>query len=203
MNTVKLVLHNTTNHVMHNVRIGARKLEPGMDLQPFGDIPQLAPGATHKVNVYIDFSGKTKPAKFDICFEKPRGTEGAMDKASFGLSVPAFAGELVAPVEMGEDAFDASSKALRGMHEHSQPFTAPPGSEATLRERVLLLANLFPVPSIDDKVFKFSGCTLSDDSAVLLLIDLQQNVVRGNSEATLLCRHIVKDVKEALLKAVA
>mmetsp|Transcript_56869 Transcript_56869/g.133332 ORF Transcript_56869/g.133332 Transcript_56869/m.133332 type:complete len:826 (+) Transcript_56869:127-2604(+) len=203
MSTIRLTLQNTSNNPMHNIQVGNTRLEPGMELQPFTEVTMLSAGASTKVNLYIDFGGKTKAAKFDICLEKPRGgADGAIDKGTYAVSVPAVAGELVVAIGMEEEAFDLQQKKLRGMHENQQPLTIPEGAEALVRDRVLTGCNLYPLPQTDAAIFKFAGAALTaEESAVLLTVDLAQKVVRGNSEATLLCRQIVKDVKEALGKA--
>eukprot|EP00961_Rhodomonas_salina_P097933 1317993-Rhodomonas_salina.2 len=40
--------------------VGNTRLEPGMELQPFTEVTMLSAGASTKVNLYIDFGGKTK-----------------------------------------------------------------------------------------------------------------------------------------------
>ena len=44
MNSIKLVLHNTTNLPLTNVRVGEQRLEDGMQLQPFGEVATLEIG---------------------------------------------------------------------------------------------------------------------------------------------------------------
>lgn len=41
-------------------QVGNTRLEPGMELQPFTEVTMLSAGASTKVNLYIDFGGKTK-----------------------------------------------------------------------------------------------------------------------------------------------
>ena len=196
MNTVKLVVTNTLSAPLTRVRVGDTRLESGMRLQPFAEIAALQPGASTSVNLYVDFGGKTRAANFDICTE--RGT--------YPVSVAVGAGELVTPVALSPDEFDALAAGLRGMHEHR--VALPPGAAGAaadaappLAERVLVLCNLAPVAGGGDGVHRFAGRTLGggeEGAMVLLAVDAAQGQVRGNSESTLLCRQLVKDVVNAL-----
>ncbi len=197
MNTVKLVVRNTLSAPLTRIRVGETRLEPGMRIQPFAEIAALQPGASTSVNLYVDFGGKTRAANFDICTE--RGT--------YPVSVAVGAGELVTPVALSSDEFDALAAGLRGMHEHRvalPPDAAAAAAAATappLAERVLVLCNLAPVAGGGDGVHRFAGRTLEggeEGAMVLLAVDTAQGQVRGNSESTLLCRQLVKDVVNAL-----
>ena len=42
----------------------------GVYAQPFGEVASLAAGGKSSVNLYIDFAGNTRPAKFDILTDK-------------------------------------------------------------------------------------------------------------------------------------
>ena len=87
-NAIKLVLHNTTNLPLTNLCIGEQRLEDGMSLQPFGEVASLPAGGKSVVNLYVDFGGKTRGAKFDL----------KHDRGSFPVVLNPPAGELVAPL---------------------------------------------------------------------------------------------------------
>jgi hypothetical protein len=192
MNTVKLVLRNTLSAPLTKVRVGDTRLEDGMQLQPFAEIATLPPGGSTSVNLYVDFGGKTRAANFDVQTE--RGT--------YPVSVAVGAGELVSPVELALEEFEALAAGLRGMHEHKVPLPAD-ADAAAAADRVLLLCNLAPVgdaaAAAAAGVLRFAGRTLGAEGAVVLVtVDAGQGQVRGNSESTLLCRQLVKDVVNAL-----
>jgi hypothetical protein len=53
----------------------------------------------------------------------------------------------------------------------------------------------------EEGTLKFASCTMNADKTPLLVtIDIEGEVVRGNSECTLLSRQLTKDIKETLSK---
>ena len=72
--------------------------------QPFGEVATLAPAGKSTVNLYVDFGGKTRAAKFDI----------VTDKGSYPVVLNPPAGELVAPLCLSEAEFDTLAKGLKG-----------------------------------------------------------------------------------------
>jgi len=189
-NAIKLVLHNTTNLPLTNLCIGEQRLEDGMSLQPFGEVASLPAGGKSVVNLYVDFGGKTRGAKFDL----------KHDRGSFPVVLNPPAGELVAPLSLSEDAFDSLASSLKGMHEARQPIAGlGDKSSEVIVERVALLFNGYLVSS-SDEMHKFAARAMTSDAAPLLLaIDVTDGQVRGNSEMTLLSRQITKDIKETLV----
>ncbi|EKX35531.1 Adaptor protein complex 3 subunit beta [Guillardia theta CCMP2712] len=192
MNTVKLSLHNTTNVLMQNVRIGDKRLEAGMELEPFSDVALLPASSTNSVKIHINFGGKMRSAKFDL----------VTDKGTYPVALTPSAGELVNPLLLSEPEFDELAKGLRGMHECK--LTLPPVDDKPaeeIREKVLLLCNMYPVDSQTEGIYKFAGRDLGGEAknVVLVALDVQGTLV-GRSESTLLSRQIVKELKDAFLK---
>ena len=68
----------------------------------------------------------------------------------------------MAPLAVSEAEFDTLAKGLKGMHEAKQPLS---GLELKtveeIKERVLLLANVFPVADASDGTLKFASRSLS------------------------------------------
>jgi len=192
-NTVKISLSNTTNVPINNIHVGDRRLESGMTLEEFVPIGALAPGCSTSVKMYVGFGSKLRPAKFDL----------ATEKGSYAVSLVPPAGELLAPVGMDEQEFARVSATLGGMHEKKEVLEGLKIDALTARSRMLLLCNMFTLPEGEDgaEVIRLAGKTLGEEgNAVLLTLDVTEGFLKGNSESTVLCRTILKEVKEALLK---
>lgn len=194
-NTVKITLLNTTSLPINNIRVGERRLEPGMTIEEFVPIAALAPGASTSVKMYVGFGGKLRPAKFDL----------ATEKGNYAVSLVPPAGELLAPVAMDASEFLRIAATLGGMHEKKEVGLEFKIDAETARNRVLRLCNMYALPASGEEettgMIRLAGKTLGNESNhVLLTVDIDEGSLKGNSESTVLCRTILKEVKEALLK---
>ena len=193
MTSIRLSLKNTTNQPLASVRVGATKLEAGMDLQPFSEIV-LGAGQTQSVNLYIDFAGKIQDAAFDL----------TTDKGSYPVSLAVTAGEIIVPATMDKAGWEKLASGLKGMHEHKQKVDkAPEGTREEIEERILTLCNMAVISSEDPSEYLFAAVSVCTDASpvliALIIDDAGGATLRGHSEKTLLARQLVKAVKEAVI----
>ena len=103
MTSVELSFTNSGAEEIKDIRVGAKKLAPGMALHEFAGINVLAPSATLCGTLGIDFNDSTQPATFDL----------VAGRRTFSLSITAPVGELLMPLAMSEADFNLNQ--VRGL----------------------------------------------------------------------------------------
>ncbi|XP_078684909.1 AP-3 complex subunit beta-1-like isoform X4 [Branchiostoma floridae x Branchiostoma belcheri] len=193
---VELTFTNHTDSPVSNIRIGEKKLQAGMTLQEFPEIPTLPGGGSMSVSIGIDFKDTIQPANFQICTQDRK----------YNVSIKPPVGELLQAVTMSEADFTAQQSKLTGMNENSGKASIPSqhNNSKTITSRISELANVAPVSSSQDGLYRFAGKTVSGGTLLLVTVKVGEDnsaSITVNCEKMAICSMLVKEVKQKLSQA--
>uniref|UniRef100_A0A8C3U0M0 AP-3 complex subunit beta n=1 Tax=Catharus ustulatus TaxID=91951 RepID=A0A8C3U0M0_CATUS len=190
---VQVTVTNTTDQKIENIRIGEKKLPPGMRMHEFNPIECLEPGGSLTATMGIDFCDSTQTASFQLCTKDDQ----------FHVNIQPPVGELLLPVTMSEKDFKKEQGMLTGMNETSATIAVAPQNSARLViiERVLKAANLGVVPSGQDNIHRFAAKTVHSGSLMLVTVELKENSTAQliiNTEKTVIGSVLLRELKPVL-----
>ncbi|KAH9524487.1 AP-3 complex subunit beta-2 [Bulinus truncatus] len=190
--SLELTFTNQGEKPFTNIKIGEKKIQPGMEINDFPEIASLGVGACTSVLMGINFNDTTQPASFQLVTEQK----------TFSLSISAPVGELLQPHTMGENEFKAQRAKLGGMNENKENCEIPEVKKCPqgVCSSVLSVANLLQVPSSDPAVFNFAAHTLATTTLVLVVVSIagKNAKVTVNCEKMVIGSMLLKDIKRSL-----
>ncbi|XP_010287746.1 PREDICTED: AP-3 complex subunit beta-1, partial [Phaethon lepturus] len=193
MVSVQVTVTNTTDQKIENIRIGEKKLPPGMRMHEFNPIECLEPAGSLTVSMGIDFCDSTQTASFQLCTKDDH----------FSVNIQPPVGELLLPVTMSEKDFKKEQGMLTGMNETSATIAVAPQNSTRLViiERVVKAANLGVVPSGQDSVHRFAAKTVHSGSLMLVTVELKESSTAQliiNTEKTVIGSVLLRELKPVL-----
>ncbi|XP_042681702.1 AP-3 complex subunit beta-1 isoform X2 [Centrocercus urophasianus] len=193
MVSVQVTLTNTTDQKIDNIRIGEKKLPPGMRMHEFNPIECLEPERSVTVSMGIDFCDSTQTASFQLCTKDDH----------FNVSIQPPVGELLLPVTMSEKDFKKEQGMLTGMNETSATVNVAPQNSTSrvIIERLMKAANLGVVPSGQDKIHRFAAKTVHSGSLMLVTVELKESSTAQliiNTEKTVIGSVLLRELKPVL-----
>lgn len=192
MTSIELTLTNSSDNQLAGIKIGDKKLQPGMEIQDFPEISSLGVGASTSVLMAINFNDTTQPATFDLCTLEQK----------FNVSITAPVGELLQPYTMSPNEFTQQQGKLTGMNENSGSITLPDGKQDStfVCTCVLKVANVLQVPASDENVYQFAAKTLATETLTLISVKITDKTAKitVNCEKMVIGAMLLKDVKNSL-----
>ncbi|GFO30668.1 Ap-3 complex subunit beta [Plakobranchus ocellatus] len=193
MVSLELTFLNAGDKPFTCLKIGDKKIQPGMEIHDFPEIASLGVGSTSMALMGINFNDTTQAAGFQLSCEQ----------GSFPVSISAPVGELMQPHTMGESEFKSQQGKLGGMNENKETVaiaennSSPEGLCLCVRS----VANLLQVPSSQSDVYLFAAQTLATSTLVLVSIKVQgkSSKVTVNCEKMVIGTMLMKDLKKALV----
>uniref|UniRef100_A0A2C9JVD6 AP-3 complex subunit beta n=1 Tax=Biomphalaria glabrata TaxID=6526 RepID=A0A2C9JVD6_BIOGL len=190
--TLELIFTNQSDAPFTAIKIGEKKIQPGMEIHDFPEIASLGVGACTSVLMGINFNDTTQPASFQLVTEQK----------TYSLTISAPVGELLQPHTMGENDFKAQKAKLGGMNENQESCDVPESKRTphSICSAVMTVANLLQVPSSDPSIFNFAAHTLATSTLVLVSVNTGgKNVkVTVNCEKMVIGSMLLKDIKRSL-----
>jgi len=192
MCNVELTLNNLGSDELTDVKVGAKRLSPGMAVHDFPAVPNILPGGNVNVSLGVNFNDTTQAAKFDLVASGRCHNVNLLPKV----------GEIVRAVSLPENAFNQEQSKLRGMNETSAEAELPSAhaDEDSIKKRIYQAANVIQVPSTEEGVIKFAAQTLTSRSLALvrLTTDGTATKLTINCEKIVVGSMLAKELKEAL-----
>ncbi|CAC5376615.1 AP3B [Mytilus coruscus] len=194
MVSIELMFTNNKDDAISAIKIGDKKLQPGMEIQDFPEIDSLGNGATTTAVFSINFNDTTQPAKFDLC---------TMDQ-KFNVSITAPVGELLQPHTMSEGEFTSQQGKLGGMNENSGMVKLPENKRdsTSICKCVHTVANVIQIPSQSTQLFQFAAQTVATNTLTLISIKKTDDSakVTVNCEKMVIGSMLFKDLKSIFVK---
>ncbi|XP_078419308.1 AP-3 complex subunit beta-1 isoform X1 [Cetorhinus maximus] len=193
MVSVQIILTNSSDKEVRNIRIGERKLASGMQMHDFYEIECLEPGISKTVSMGIDFCDSTQAANFQLCTFNDH----------FSVSVQPPVGELLLPVTTSEKDFKKEQGKLTGMNENSTAITGSPqnSSGQAVVHKVVNMANVGVVPSGQDNIHRFAAKTVNSGALVLITIEVKEGSTMQlsiNTEKSVIGSVLLRELKSVL-----
>lgn len=193
MVSIELSFANNGEKTLSGIKVGQKKIQPGMDIHDFPEIAVLAPKNSTTVLMAINFNDTTQPAGFEICTEDKK----------FNVSITAPVGELLQPYNIHEKEFIKEQGKLSGMHENSTKIKIDEDkcNAKSIATCVHKVANVLQVPSTEENTYRFSGQTVASNTPVLITVSIKDE---GSGKLTVNCEKMVigtmlmKDIKSSL-----
>lgn len=196
MVSVDITFTNHNDRPLSGIRVGQKKLQPGMEIQEFPEIANLGGGASITVLMAIDFNDTTQPAHFQICTHSK----------AFSVSITAPVGELLQPTTITENDFIKLQGKLTGMNETSASIDVPEGNNNAdaICGCIHEVANVVQVATSENNIYRFAGKTVATGSDVLITIKVLDNnkvQVIVNCDKIIIGSMLLKELKTSLSKA--
>jgi AP-3 complex subunit beta len=158
LNMISLKFENKSDSTWSNISVENVRLESGMEYKGFDPIAELKARAQQDVTIHVNFFNKVDPVKFQVM----------ANNRSFNCKLPSVAGELLRPLVLQHDEFEALQKRLSGMQERTATF---PCVHTTELPR--LVTTQFAVAALarhdeEKHVYRFCGRRLADQAHVLI-----------------------------------
>ncbi|XP_076101295.1 AP-3 complex subunit beta-1-like isoform X4 [Mytilus galloprovincialis] len=194
MVSIELVFTNNKDDAISAIKIGDKKLQPGMEIQDFPEIDSLGEGATTTAVFSINFNDTTQPAKFDLCTTDQK----------FNVSITAPVGELLQPHTMSEGEFTSQQGKLGGMNENSGTVKLPENKRdsASICKCVHTVANVIQIPSQNTQLYQFAAQTVASNTLTLIIIKQTDDSAKltVNCEKMVIGSMLFKDLKSIFVK---
>ncbi|VDI24967.1 AP-3 complex subunit beta [Mytilus galloprovincialis] len=194
MVSIELVFTNNKDDAISAIKIGDKKLQPGMEIQDFPEIDSLGEGATTTAVFSINFNDTTQPAKFDLCTTDQK----------FNVSITAPVGELLQPHTMSEGEFTSQQGKLGGMNENSGTVKLPENKRdsASICKCVHTVANVIQIPSQSTQLYQFAAQTVASNTLTLIIIKQTDDSAKltVNCEKMVIGSMLFKDLKSIFVK---
>lgn len=194
MVSIELVFTNNKDDAISAIKIGDKKLQPGMEIQDFPEIDSLGEGATTTAVFSINFNDTTQPAKFDLCTTDQK----------FNVSITAPVGELLQPHTMSEGEFTSQQGKLGGMNENSGTVKLPENKRdsASICKCVHTVANVIQIPSQNTQLYQFAAQTVASNTLTLITIKQTDDSAKltVNCEKMVIGSMLFKDLKSIFVK---
>ncbi|CAG2251961.1 AP3B [Mytilus edulis] len=203
MVSIELVFTNNKDDAISAIKIGDKKLQPGMEIQDFPEIDSLGEGATTTAVFSINFNDTTQPAKFDLCTTDQK----------FNVSITAPVGELLQPHTMSEGEFTSQqgistdklfSVETWGMNENSGTVKLPENKRdsASICKCVHTVANVIQIPSQNTQLYQFAAQTVASNTLTLIIIKQTDDSAKltVNCEKMVIGSMLFKDLKSIFVK---
>ena len=194
MVSIELTFTNNRDDTVSNIKIGEKKLQPGMEIQEFPEIDSLGKGATTTVVFSINFNDTTQPAKFDLCTQDQK----------YNISITAPVGELLQPHTMSDGEFTTQQGKLGGMNENSGTVKLAENKHdsSSVCKCVHTVANILQIPSLNADLHHFAAQTVASNTLTLISIKIMEDTakVTVNCEKMVVGSMLFKDLKSILAK---
>lgn len=192
---VQVILTNCSDHSQEEIHIGDRS-PASLNIHCFNTIERLEPEASVTVSMGIDFSDSTQAANFQLCTKTDQ----------FNVSIQPAVGELLMPSTMTEEDFCKEQSKLLGMNETSETITMATENTSSLaiNKQILSVANVGVVSSSQNNIHRFAGKTVSSGALVLVSLVLKESssaLLTINTEKSVMASMLLRDLKQALMKA--
>ncbi|CAG2221316.1 AP3B [Mytilus edulis] len=178
MVSIELVFTNNKDDAISAIKIGDKKLQPGMEIQDFPELDSLGEGATTTAVFSINFNDTTQPAKFDLCTTDQK----------FNVSITAPVGELLQPHTMSEGEFTSQQENKR--------------DSASICKCVHTVANVIQIPSQNTQLYQFAAKTVASNTLTLIIIKQTDDSAKltVNCEKMVIGSMLFKDLKSIFVK---
>ncbi|XP_063432329.1 AP-3 complex subunit beta-2-like isoform X2 [Mytilus trossulus] len=194
MVSIELIFTNNKDDAISAIKIGDKKLQPGMEIQDFPEIDSLGEGATTTAVFSINFNDTTQPAKFDLCTTDQK----------FNVSITAPVGELLQPHTMSEGEFTSQQGKLGGMNENSGTVKLPENKRdsASICKCVHTVANVIQIPSQSTQLYQFAAQTVASNTLTLITVKQTDDSAKltVNCEKMVIGSMLFKDLKSIFVK---
>eukprot|EP01119_Soliformovum_irregulare_P017735 TRINITY_DN5315_c0_g6_i1.p1 TRINITY_DN5315_c0_g6~~TRINITY_DN5315_c0_g6_i1.p1 ORF type:complete len:1052 (+),score=400.87 TRINITY_DN5315_c0_g6_i1:2138-5293(+) len=194
MITIQLYFTNHIEKTIHNITMGKKSLSEGMEIIPFTDVPQLAPGTSTESSMAVKLSSVSQTIKFEI----------TTDRGTYSVNIEPPAGELVRASSISPQEFNELESKFKGMEEASDTVQLTDMSEMSgLTQKVLKTAYL-SIVDMDSSVgkFRFAGKSQIDDTPVIFSVNVESSgkakLSLGSSNAILNSR-LLKELKKNIV----
>ncbi|XP_046400487.1 AP-3 complex subunit beta-1 [Ischnura elegans] len=173
MASVELIFTNVSSDGLEDIKVGQKFLSSGSKMHEFAPIGMLHPSSSLPGTLGIDFNDSTQPVAFEIM--STNSSSGELCTSKVTLKPPV--GELIRAVTMSEQLFLTELQKLKGMNEHSANNLSSPAAfdPKFCSQKVYEAANVASIPSMDAKILRFAGQTLSSKSLVLITVKTEEN----------------------------
>ncbi|XP_071449577.1 AP-3 complex subunit beta-1 [Hetaerina americana] len=199
MASVELIFTNVSGEGIEDIKVGQKFLSPGSTVHEFAPIGMLHPSSSLPGTLGIDFNDSTQPVAFEIL--STSSSTGDLCTSKVTLKPPI--GELIRAVTMNEQLFLTELQKLKGMNEHSANNLSSPAAfdSKYFSQKVFEAANVAAIPSLDSKILRFAGQTLSSRSLVLITVKTEENSsfsIYVNSEKMVIGSMLLNELKSHL-----
>lgn len=194
MVSIELTFKNESLKDIDSIRISNKSsLSAGVQINDFNPIEKLFPGQLTQATLGIDFNDSTTA----VCFEI------SSSRGSFQVSLHAPIGELIRAISLTEKNFLDEQSSLCGMNEHSTKVVIDATIFSKIESRILQIANLATIRSINSNELRFAGQTKASESLVLVSFQLHEKdnevCVTVNCEKMVVGSMLLNEIKNALL----